>query len=205
MKYDQIWEAVDKLAEVNGLSPSGLAKKAGLDATTFNKSKRVRQNGKKRWPSLESINKIIAACNISFDDFYHLIDDENCEAPTPGQANLPCFELSNFATDSLEQKASFPVQFPGIYSELYAVEIDGKTAEPVYQAGAILIIAGDAEIRRGDRFFVALKNKNETLLGEFINRTTSGIKFYNLTDNRNQDSLKMQDIAKIGRILWVSQ
>ena len=53
MKYEQVWEAVDKLAKINGLSPSGLAKKAGLDATTFNKSKRTRPDGKKRWPSLE--------------------------------------------------------------------------------------------------------------------------------------------------------
>lgn len=27
MKYEQVWEAVDKLAKINGLSPSGLAKK----------------------------------------------------------------------------------------------------------------------------------------------------------------------------------
>ena len=51
MKYEQVWEAVDKLAKINGLSPSGLAKKAGLDATTFNKSKRTRPDGKKRWHS----------------------------------------------------------------------------------------------------------------------------------------------------------
>lgn len=69
MKYEQVWEAVDKLAKINGLSPSGLAKKAGLDATTFNKSKRTRPDGKKRWPSLDSLNKIIEVCNISFDEF----------------------------------------------------------------------------------------------------------------------------------------
>lgn len=52
MKYEQVWDAVDKLARAHGLSPSGLAKKAGLDATTFNKSKRIRPDGKKdglRW------------------------------------------------------------------------------------------------------------------------------------------------------------
>lgn len=66
MKYEQIWSAVDKLARINGLSPSGLAKKAGLDATTFNKSKRIRPDGKQRWPSLDSINKILEVCNIGF-------------------------------------------------------------------------------------------------------------------------------------------
>ena len=77
MKYEQVWEAVDKLAKINGLSPSGLAKKAGLDATTFNKSKRTRPDGKKRWPSLDSLNKIIEVCNISFDEFFALAGNEN--------------------------------------------------------------------------------------------------------------------------------
>ena len=72
MKYEQVWDAVDKLARAHGLSPSGLAKKAGLDATTFNKSKRIRPDGKKRWPSLDSINKILDACNVTFEQFYKI-------------------------------------------------------------------------------------------------------------------------------------
>ena len=31
MRHAEIWKAIDKLAERNGLSPSGLAKRAGLD------------------------------------------------------------------------------------------------------------------------------------------------------------------------------
>ena len=66
MKYENVWDAVDKLAQKHGLSPSGLAKLAGLDATTFNKSKRIRPDGKKRWPSLDSINRLLEIFNISF-------------------------------------------------------------------------------------------------------------------------------------------
>jgi len=47
----QIWTAVEALASKNNLSPSGMAKKAGLDPTTFNKSKRLTKSGKPRWPS----------------------------------------------------------------------------------------------------------------------------------------------------------
>ena len=40
LTHNQIWTAIDRLAARAKLSPSGLAKKAGLDPTTFNKSKR---------------------------------------------------------------------------------------------------------------------------------------------------------------------
>ena len=41
LTHSDIWNAVDRLAARAGLSASGLAKKAGLDPTTFNKSKRI--------------------------------------------------------------------------------------------------------------------------------------------------------------------
>ena len=44
--HAQIWQGLDRLAEVKGYSPSGLAKKAGLDPTSFNKSKRTSPEGK---------------------------------------------------------------------------------------------------------------------------------------------------------------
>ena len=43
-------------AEREGLSASGLAKKAGLNSTSFNPSKRASKT-RKRWPSTESINQ----------------------------------------------------------------------------------------------------------------------------------------------------
>lgn len=67
--HSEIWNAIDRLAQDNGYSPSGLAKKAGLDPTTFNKSKRVSADGKPRWPSTESISKILTVTNTKLADF----------------------------------------------------------------------------------------------------------------------------------------
>src|SRR5580692_8559719 len=75
LTHDQVWNALDRLAERAGMSASGLAKKAGLDPTTFNKSKRVTADGRERWPSTESIAKALAAANSSIDDFVQLIGD----------------------------------------------------------------------------------------------------------------------------------
>src|SRR5260370_154398 len=63
----QVWTALDRLAERAGFSPSGLAKRAGLDPTTFNKSKRITGDGRERGPSTESVSKALAATNSSIE------------------------------------------------------------------------------------------------------------------------------------------
>lgn len=84
--HEEIWRAIERLAERNGLSTSGLAKKAGLDATTFNRSKRISPEGKPRWPSTESLSRILGATDTSTDQFMQLLGDgagsRNWTAPT---------------------------------------------------------------------------------------------------------------------------
>src|SRR5687767_4265346 len=75
LTHSDIWNAVDRLAARAGLSASGLAKKAGLDPTTFNKSKRITPEGRPRWPSTESVAKSLQATNTTVDTFVSLITD----------------------------------------------------------------------------------------------------------------------------------
>ncbi len=80
--HSDIWRAIDRLAQEAGYSPSGLAKKAGLDPTTFNKSKRVSADGKPRWPSTESIAKILAVTGRTMTEFFGMIDQHTAPAKT---------------------------------------------------------------------------------------------------------------------------
>src|ERR1700742_968401 len=82
LTHDQIWTALDRLAERAGLSASGLAKQSGLDPTTFNRSKRVTADGRERWPSTESVAKALAATGSSIDSFVQLIDDSARPPPS---------------------------------------------------------------------------------------------------------------------------
>src|ERR1700753_3421793 len=75
LTHDQIWMALDRLAERAGLSPSGLARRSGLDPTTFNKSKRITPDGRERWPSTESLSKALSPTNSAISSFVHLIGD----------------------------------------------------------------------------------------------------------------------------------
>lgn len=204
MKYNEIWEAVDKLAKINGLTPSGLAKKAGLDPTVFNKSKRVRPDGKKRWPSLDSINKITSVCNISFEDFYHLLDETGKTEGIRGQFLVPLFNLSSFDNDNIEEKNTAYINFPDLDSDMFSVFVDKNNENCLYSKNSVLIISPQAKIKKGHKVFIALKSKKNTIIGEFINRTIDELKIFDAAKN-SKTTVKIDDIEKIGRIMWVSQ
>jgi orotate phosphoribosyltransferase len=74
LSHEDIWNAIDRLAQTFGYSPSGLAKQAGLDPTSFNKSKRLSPDGKPRWPSTESIAKILSVTGATMGEFIALIE-----------------------------------------------------------------------------------------------------------------------------------
>lgn len=75
----KIWRSIDKIAYINGLSVSSLAKKAGLDSTAFNKSKRLYPTGKFRWPSTESICKVLRVMNINWQEFSRYLQEAEDE------------------------------------------------------------------------------------------------------------------------------
>ncbi len=85
LKHADIWKAIDLLATSQRLSASGLAKHAGLDPTTFNKSKRLGERGKKRWPSTESLAKVLAATKTSLSSFVHMVESKD----EPANRNRP--------------------------------------------------------------------------------------------------------------------
>ena len=69
MTHEDVWGAIEKFALEQNLTCSGLARRGGLDPTTFNRSKRWSRNGQPRWPSTQSIAKILSATGCEIDDF----------------------------------------------------------------------------------------------------------------------------------------
>ncbi len=113
MKHDEIWRALDTLAAENGLSASGLAKRAGLDPTTFNPSKRRMQDGRARWPSTESLAKVLEATGASLEAFTALVT--GARALTSGaQARnvgrwIPLIGLAQAGNDGYFDDGGYPV------------------------------------------------------------------------------------------------
>ena len=119
LTHDQIWVALDRLAARAGLSPSGLAKRAGLDPTTFNRSKRVTSDGRERWPSTESIAKALAAADSSMATFVTLIDGV--------QGHGCCVPLLGFAEAVIWNSTCPALHCAGVFVSLmrYIVPLPG--------------------------------------------------------------------------------
>ena len=211
LTHDQIWRGVDRLALRNGLSPSGLAKRAGLDPTTFNKSKRVTQEGKQRWPGTESLSKILEATQTSMADFVMLIEDTPTVQSRPLELKVKSIRLSKIADDSFD-KSGFPgdgeweeVEFPSIDDpRAYIVELDKDVAQDFCRTGSLLVVSPSNSVRRHDR--VMLKLRNGGLRFGAVKRKTA--QQYTIVDSSGDDSqltIAAKEIAWIVRIIWVSQ
>lgn len=75
--HEQIWNGVETLAFINGVSVSKLARAAGLDSTCFNKSKRRTSSGQLRWISTESLNKVLSVTDTKLSSFGQLIEENH--------------------------------------------------------------------------------------------------------------------------------
>src|ERR671910_3643756 len=93
LSHERVWAAIDALAARHGMTASGLARKAGLDPTSFNRSKRTSPEGRDRWPSTESIAKILRATGASAEDFLRLVEPSGpvrgSVVPLIGMAEAP--------------------------------------------------------------------------------------------------------------------
>jgi phage repressor protein C with HTH and peptisase S24 domain len=208
LTHESIWAALDALAVAKGMSPSGLARKAGLDATTFNKSKRVTPDGRARWPSTESVAKALEAAGASFDEFVGLV-----EGARKGRARgLPLVGLAQAGDGGFFDDGGFPVgagwdevSFPDVADDKsYALEISGESMLPVYRDGDIVIVSPAAPVRRGDRVVVRTQD-GEVLAKELKRRTARTIELKSLNPAHPDRVFKTEEVAWVARILWSSQ
>jgi phage repressor protein C with HTH and peptisase S24 domain len=208
LTHAQIWGALDRLAARAGLSASGLAKKAGLDPTTFNKSKRITPDGRPRWPSTESVAKSLAATGCSVESFVQLIDEK---ARPPAKA-VQLIGLAEAGGGGYFDDAGFPVgrgwdeiPFPAINDEhAYALEISGNSMEPAYRDGTIILISPAASIRRGDRVVVKTR-EGEVMVKELKRRTAKTVELRSVNTEHGDRSLPVRDVEWIARVMWASQ
>ena len=75
--HEQLWNAIDILARNNNFSTSGMARAAGLDPTTFNRSKRQSKYGQPRWPQFDTIIKTLTITNTSLAEFAKYLEQQN--------------------------------------------------------------------------------------------------------------------------------
>jgi len=207
LTHDHIWTALDRLAERGGLSASGLAKKSGLDPTTFNKSKRITADGRERWPSTESVAKALAATNSSIDTFVQLIGDSARTAQA-----VPLLGFAQAGNGGHFDDSGIPsgkgwdeVALPSANDEhAYALEISGDQMKPAYRDGDVILVSPGTPIRRGDRVVVKTRD-GEVMAKELKRRTAKTLELQSLNPGHVDRTLAAADVEWIARIVWASQ
>src|SRR5712671_539852 len=201
LTHAQLWTALDRLAARAGLSASGLAKAAGLDPTTFNKSKRITPEGRERWPSTESVAKSLAASNTSIDSFVQLIGDNPRAVQSVPLLGFAQAGAGGFPTG----KGWDEVALPSVNDEhAYALEIAGDSMKPAYRDGDVIVVSPGTPIRRGDRVVVKTK-AGEVMVKELKRRTAKTLELQSLNPNHADRAVAAGDVEWIARIVWASQ
>ncbi|HYD30085.1 MAG TPA: helix-turn-helix transcriptional regulator [Azospirillaceae bacterium] len=209
LKHADIWRAIDRLASQHGLSASGLARKAGLDPTTFNKSKRTTGEGKLRWPSTESVSKVLDATGATLSEFVGLISDGQSQG---AMQRVPVIGFAQAGNDGFFDDGGFPagsgwdeLLFPSLGDpHAYALEISGDSMEPVYRDGDVVIVSPAASVRRGDRVVVKTKG-GEVMAKQLTRETATRIELMSINRAHPDRILARSEVSWIARVIWASQ
>ncbi len=215
MKHEDIWRALDTLAAENGLSVSGLARASGLDPTTFNPSKRAMPDGRARWPSTESLAKVLNATGASLEAFTALVSGARALSSAPRMASqqrrIPLIGLAQAGSDGFFDDGGYPVgggwdevSLPEIGDlNAYALEISGTSMEPVFRDGDVVIVSPAAPIRRGDRVVVRTL-AGEVMAKQLARRSARRVELKSLNPAHKDHSFDLKDVAWMHRIVWAS-
>lgn len=220
LSHDHIWLAIDRLAEQLGYSPSGLARRAGLDPTAFNRSKRLSPEGKPRWPSTESLAKVLTVTGTSMGQFVLLVGEIPAEdsggahpaLPAPSRHDIPVVPIDVIprALDrdghlaDMGWSRTTPELLLEIGDDTLAIEITDSRFSPVYSAGDVLIVSPHAPLRRGDRVLAVMDDGRGVMVGRYLRRTAQYIE---ITDVLGQNAIAVppRALRMLARIVLATQ
>ncbi len=210
MRHEDIWRAIDALAAERGLSASGLARRSGLDPTTFNPSKRSTPEGRARWPSTESLSKVLDATGATLSEFTSLVNGTR-DQPASRRA-VPLIGFAQAGTQGFFDDAGFPagagwdeVSLPGVNDpNAYALEISGDSMEPVYRDGDVVVVSPSTPIRRGDRVILRTR-EGEVMAKLLVRRSARRVELKSLNPEHPDRSFELPQVDWVHRIIWASQ
>ncbi|NOT39602.1 MAG: helix-turn-helix transcriptional regulator [Alphaproteobacteria bacterium] len=205
LSHKQIWGAIDALAARHGHSPSGLAKAAGLDPTTFNKSKRLGPQGRLRWPSTESLSRILQATSANLDDFVGLMARGNSSR---GSRQLPFLKLKDAAKKKMFDGDGRPVSkawgklaFPDLADDkAFALEITNDAASPLFQIGDVIVVSPAAKVKRDD--LVVVKGKDGCSIMRFVRQTAKRVELTSLNPDLPDRVVERETVDWVARVVW---
>ncbi|WP_075214935.1 helix-turn-helix transcriptional regulator [Mongoliimonas terrestris] len=217
LTHTQIWGLIDWLAARNGLTPSGLARRAGLDPTTFNRSKRTAVDGRQRWPSTESLAKVLEATNTPLQEFSAMaIAVESRSGPASAAAKTPPMGFADdggagsadgHAGDGTLTIRGAAAAAPALSVDPdampHVVPVPAAAAGPLYRSRDQLIVVRVDGPMPGDRVLVRMTDGAD-LVGEVASVTETALHL-EVPGHAEERIVERSAVASLLRILWVSQ
>jgi phage repressor protein C with HTH and peptisase S24 domain len=232
LQHADVWRGIDRLAAKHGLSASGLARRAGLDPTAFNPSKRITREGRPRWPSTESLSKILTVTGEPFVDFVLLTGAGNGDATSNGHGGasgfdqavtggrvtaksaartIPVITLDRLAAGDCFDSGGVPtggdwghLEFAGGGKDCFGVEITGGDFDPIYRDGDTLVATRGAEIRRGDRIIIGT-SAGTVMVRKVVRHDADGYYLEAIRQPGQPQFVPQDQVRFTARIQWVSQ
>jgi phage repressor protein C with HTH and peptisase S24 domain len=219
--HESVWGAIDALAARHQMSPSGLARAAGLDPTAFNPSKRHGQDGRPRWPSTESIAKVLVATGESLESFVGATrrpdDKARRDIPLAGSVPdefsvVPVLGLAEAGAGGFFDDGGYPtgygwdeIAFPALADDsAYALKVSGDSMLPLYRDGDIIIVSPAAQAHRGDRVVVRT-TEGEVMAKTLVRQTAAELELGSFNPDHPPRTVKLNDVDWMARIIWASQ
>lgn len=207
LTHAKIWKGLDVLAKREGLTPSALARRAGLDPTSFNLSKRFGPGDppRPRWPSSESLMRVLSSSHVSLGEFAIMAEDAS-------ESHVPLLGLAKAGMEGFFTEEGLPASeewgqtpLPTARESLISLEIEGDSMAPLYRPGDKIIVDLEQNcVRRGDRV-VLRTHSGETLAKEISRLSAHDIELSSINPAYEPRTVMFRDIQWIARIIWVSQ
>jgi phage repressor protein C with HTH and peptisase S24 domain len=209
LNHSDLWRALDEMASRHGLTPSGLARKAGLDPTTFNPSKRVNASGRERWPSTESLAKAMDAVETTLEELFRLIERKQSHRR---MGSVPTAAESDAAVSSAYDNVGVPCGPTWKYATLpnvadpmaYAIRIESNDYRPALAPGGLVVASPNAPISNGNRVVVRL-HKDTIQLAVLLKSTAEEIDIGPFCGETMRHKLSTDEVTTLHRIVWVAQ
>lgn len=207
LTHERIWEAIDRLATGAGYSPSGLAKQAGLDPTAFNKSKRYSSNGKPRWPSTESIAKILGVTGVTMTEFLDLMDKDDQEVSLPliTMADVKkggCFDNAGRPTGGAWKAASFRKLINDDDETLWALRANIQMIMSVGQTDTTLVVKPIRKAKKDDLVLI-YRGKGDVVVGSVLSETKKILEVDPFKSDTESVALEKDQIEWVAKVLWI--
>ncbi len=210
IRHEDLWRALDTLAAENGMTPSGLARAAGLDATTFNRSKRRSADGRLRWPSTESLSRALAATGATLESFTSLVRGARTLGAARRERTLRTSRLEAGDARALFDESGAPAgsgwareETPAIATAGdYALRVETDAHEPVLSRGDLAMVSPDAAIEAGDRVLAC--HEGSVFAARLLPQDGGGVTL-GPDEHGRRRTLPRAALAWMHRITWIGR